>query len=309
MGDHFGAVSGRFLPYLDTIFASTLMGGPGSGQRPSKFCVTDCRVLSIAELVAAARRHPPGGEVIWQAKDDGAVRGRLSYSIGEERRPEGTQLPVLALRYRPTPTAAESRERLILDPDKPALAHCPSCEQPLRKLYAPPGAAHFLCRACHGLVYRSARKGDELATLQAAMGGLLRGLYADYAVIERPPTAAERERALARTAYQSRGRAPPLRPGAARLVSAPGQGGPLFAGHRPPHRRLQEQRAALPGGRPSWRRPPRAQPRAPYRYDEAQLSGLAGLPLRAQAQLLGRHVRKLGLDRHSAQDLEEKLVL
>ncbi len=46
-----------------------------------------------------------------------------------------------------------------------------------------------------------------------------------------------------------------------------------------------------------------------YRYDEAQLSGLAGLPLRAQARLLGRHIKKLGLDRHSAQGLEEKVVL
>ena len=110
------------------------MGGPGSGRRPSKFCVTDCRVLSITELEAGARRHPPGGEVIWRAKDDGAVRGQLSYAIAEERWPEGTQLRVLALRYRPTPEAAESPERLIVDPDKPALAHCPACERPLRKL-------------------------------------------------------------------------------------------------------------------------------------------------------------------------------
>ena len=46
-----------------------------------------------------------------------------------------------------------------------------------------------------------------------------------------------------------------------------------------------------------------------YRYDDAQLSGLAGLSLRAEARLLGRHIRKLGLDRRSAQEFEEKLVL
>ncbi len=44
------------------------------------------------------------------------------------------------------------------------------------------------------------------------------------------------------------------------------------------------------------------------RYYDDQLGSLAGLPLHAQVRLLGRHVRKLGLERHSAQDREEKLV-
>ena len=172
------------------------MGGPGSGQRPSTFCVADCRCLSIAELEAAARRHPPGGEAIWRARSGGEILAHLHFTISEEHWPQGTTLRVLALRYRTDRAEAESRERLIFDPDRRALAHCPACERPLRKLYPPPGAVHFLCRACHGLVYRSAPRSDGLAALQAAMGGLQRGLYADYTEIETPPTAAERQRAL-----------------------------------------------------------------------------------------------------------------
>ena len=172
------------------------MGGPGSGQRPSTFCVADCRCLSIAELEAAARRHPPGGEAIWRARSGGEILAHLHFTISEEHWPQGTTLRVLALRYRTDRAEAESRERLIFDPDRRALAHCPACERPLRKLYPPPGAVHFLCRACHGLVYRSAPRSDGLAALQAAMGGLQRRLYADYTEIETPPTAAERQRAL-----------------------------------------------------------------------------------------------------------------
>ena len=285
------------------------MGGPGSGQRPSKFSVLDCRVLSMADLEAGARRHPPGGEVIWQARDDGAVRGRLSYTIGEERWPEGTSLRVLALRYRPDGSTAESRERLILDPDRPALAHCPACERALRKLYAPPGAADFLCRTCHGLVYRSARRGDGLAALQAAMGGLLRGLYADYTVIERPPTAAERERALLELLTWVEGERPlcdqELRLWCLRLGK---EGLSLRAiAHHTGASKSSVQRY-LAAGLKGVDLLELSRERL-YRYDEAQLSGLAGLPLRAQARLLGRHIKKLGLDRHSAQEFEEKLVL
>ncbi len=285
------------------------MGGPGSGQRPSKACVADCRCLSIAELAAAARRHPPGGEVIWQAKGDGAVCGRLSYTIGEEHWPEGTRLRVLALRYRPDGATAESRERLILDPDKPALAHCPACERPLRKLYAPPGAAHFLCRACHGLVYRSAPRGDGLAALQAAMGGLLRGLYADYTVIARPPTAAERQRALLELLTRVEAERPlfdqELRVWCLRLGK---EGLSVRAIARHTGTSKSSVQRYLAAGLEGVDLLKLSRERL-YRYDDARLSGLTGLPLRAQAQLLGRHVRKLGLDRHSAQEFEEKVVL
>ncbi len=155
------------------------MGGPGSGQHPSKYSTRDCRVVSVGELLAAGRRHPPGGEVIWRARADGQILGRLSYGVSEEHWPKGTDLRVLALRYQATPQAAESRERLILEAGQPALAHCPACERPLRKLYAPPGSPHFLCRCCHGLVYRSPPRNDDLAELQAAVGDLLHGLYVD----------------------------------------------------------------------------------------------------------------------------------
>jgi hypothetical protein len=77
-----------------------MMGGPGSGQRPQKMCVADCRLLSIGELVAAARRQTsPGGEIVWRARRSRATLARLTYTITQERWPEGPELTVLALRY------------------------------------------------------------------------------------------------------------------------------------------------------------------------------------------------------------------
>ncbi len=130
------------------------MGGPGSGRRPDKTCVWQCRVLSIGELAGVARRQlQPAGEILWVAKRSRTTLARLLFTITEEHWPQGPDLWVLALRYWPTLSAAESRERIILC-EKPGLAICPGCDEPLRKLYAPPGAEHFLCRGCHDLVYR-----------------------------------------------------------------------------------------------------------------------------------------------------------
>src|ERR1035437_7356150 len=129
-----------------------LMGAPGSGRRPDKSCVSACRGASIGELAARSRRQrKPTGEIAWVAQRSRATQARLTYTITVEHWPPGPDLSVLALRYWPTLSAAESRERIILSAQKPDLAYCPTCDEPLRKLYAPPGAAHFLCRSCHDL--------------------------------------------------------------------------------------------------------------------------------------------------------------
>ena len=172
-----------------------LMGGPGSGRRPDKRCVSECRMLSIGALAGGARRRlHPTGEIIWVATRSRVTLARLLYTITAEHWPQGPDLWVLALRYWPTMSAAESRERIILC-EKPGLAYCPNCDEPRRKLYAPPGAVHFLCRGCHDLVYRRQPGPDPLAELQAAMGTLLRGLYADHALIAGPSTVAQRRKA------------------------------------------------------------------------------------------------------------------
>ena len=103
------------------------MGGPGSGRRPDKTCVSDCRVLSISELSAGARRQThPTGEIVWVATRSGLTQACLCYTITEEHWPQGLHLAVLALRYWPTMTAAESRERVVLGgTGKPNLAYCP----------------------------------------------------------------------------------------------------------------------------------------------------------------------------------------
>ena len=171
------------------------MGGPGSGRRPDKTCVSECRVLSIGELAGVGRRQlHPAGEILWVAKRSRATQARLLYTITEEHWPQGPGLWVLALRYWPSLNAAESCERIILC-EKPGLARCPGCDEPLRKLYAPPGAEHFLCRACHDLVYRRRERSDRLAELQAAMGPLLQGLYAGHTLIEGPRSPAQRRKA------------------------------------------------------------------------------------------------------------------
>ena len=154
-------------------------------------------MLSIGELAGVARRQSqPTGEIIWRAQRSHTTQARLLYAITEEQWPQGPDLWVLALRYWPTLGAAESRQRIILC-EKPGLARCPGCVELLRKLYAPPGAKQFLCRACHDLVYRRRPGPDRLAELQAAMGSLLEGLYADHSLIEGSPAPAQRRRAAA----------------------------------------------------------------------------------------------------------------
>ena len=79
-----------------------VMGGPGSGRRSDKRCVTECRVLSVGELAGLGRREKhPTGEIIWVAARSQIAQARLLYTISEEHWPQGPDLWVLALRYWP----------------------------------------------------------------------------------------------------------------------------------------------------------------------------------------------------------------
>jgi transposase-like protein len=78
-------------------------------------------------------------------------------------------------------------------------AACPFCERPVRKLYAPAGEEHFLCRRCHDLVYRRIPQQESLAALaevQAAMGSLLEGLYSASPAGEGPAAVQRSNKAL-----------------------------------------------------------------------------------------------------------------
>ena len=177
------------------------MGGLGSGRRPTRASVADCRVLEIGELCDAKRcaRHPRG-EIRWLSRRTGRTRARLFYVITEEPWPDGATLLILALRYQMTLTAPESRERIVLSGGGGVrfLAECPWCERAVRKLYAPPDAEHFLCRECHGLVYRRLPHAEALADVQAAVGPLLKGLYELS-----PEPASARSAAAKRSALQA----------------------------------------------------------------------------------------------------------
>jgi hypothetical protein len=159
------------------------MGGLGSGRQPTRTSVADCRVIEIGELCDAGRyARCPRGEIRWVDGHTKATRACLSYTIAEQLWPGGETLLTLTLCYRRTETAPQSRDHVVLTggAGRRIFAACPFCERPVRKLYAPPGAEHFLCRRCHDLVYRRVPQQESLAALaevQAAMGWLLEGLY------------------------------------------------------------------------------------------------------------------------------------
>lgn len=286
------------------------MGGPGSGRRPDKTCVSDCRVLSISELSAGARRQThPTGEIVWVATRSGLTQARLCYTITEEHWPQGLHLAVLALRYWPTMTATESRERVVLGgTGKPNLAYCPRCKRPVRKLYAPPAAEHFLCRCCHELVYRPRSQPDRLAELQAAMGSLLEGLFAEHALIDgagsshrRAATAEllqtlEKERPLA---------AQELRVYCLRLGKA---GLSCRAIARLVGSSKSSVQRCLAAGTPAIDMAALVSERL-ERYRESWAQPFGGLSLSAQLRLLDRHAKRLGLYRMAAAEPEEKVLL
>ena len=286
------------------------MGGPGSGRRPDRTCVSECRVLSIGDLAARSRRSTKlAGEIVWVASRSRATQARLTYTITAEHWPPGPDLSVLALRYWPTLDAAESRERIILVAEKPGLAFCPSCDEPLRKLYAPPGAEHFLCRSCHDLVYRRRPGPDRLAELQAAMGSLLEGLYADPALIDGPRSPVQRRQAAEELLQTLKSERPlateELRVWCLRLgrmgLSCRAIARLTGTSKSSVHRHLAAGPAAID-------RAALIRERL-ERYHDAQLPTLGGLSSGAQLHLLERYAKRQGLYRRSSAEPEEMVFL
>jgi hypothetical protein len=286
------------------------MGGPGSGRRPDKTCVSDCRVVSVAELAAHGRRKTHRcGEVVWIAKRSRVTRARLIYTITEEHWPLGPDLWVLALRYWHTLSAAESRERIVLGAEKPDLARCPNCDERVRKLYAPPTAEHFLCRVCHGLVYRRRPRLHHLAELRVAMGSLVEGLYVDHELIDSPRSLAQRRNAAAELLQSLEDERPlaaeELRVWCLRLgkigLSCRKIAGLTGTSKSSVQRYLAAGTAAIDRQTLTTERL--------ERYHDSQLPALGGLSPLAQLRLLDRHAKRLGLHRLAAAEPEEKVFL
>ena len=281
---------------------------PAAAAGPTRPASRSAACSRSASWRARSRRQKkPTGEIVWVAQRSRTTQARLIYTISEEHWPQGPDLSVLALRYWPTLSAAESRERIILVPSKPGLARCPGCDEPLRKLYAPPGAEHFLCRGCHDLVYRRRPGPDRLAELQAAMGSLLEGLYADHSLIAGPRSPAQRRKAAAELLQTLDDERPlaaeELRVWCLRL-------GKLGLSCRTIARLAGTSKSSvqryLAAGTAAIDRVALARERL-ERYHDSQLPALGGLSFAAQLHLLDRHAKKQGLYRYATAEPEEKV--
>jgi hypothetical protein len=125
------------------------MGGPGSGRRPWRVALEDCRCLEVGELCDAGRlKRQPAGEVVWYG-EAGQERARLRYWLA--RHPDNGKLHLVLCDYGPR------RQAFAIDVC-PGLATCAicACGKAVRQLYAPPHQSLFACRHCWGLVYRKA---------------------------------------------------------------------------------------------------------------------------------------------------------
>jgi hypothetical protein len=265
-------------------------------------------VFSVGELAGVDRRQlHPVGEILWVAKRSRATQARLLYTISEDHWPPGPDLWVLALRYWPSLDAAESRERIILC-EKPGLARCPGCDEPRRKLYAPPGAEHFLCRGCHDLVYRRRPRPDHLAELQAAMGTLLEGLYADRALVDGPRSPTQRRKAVVELLQSLESERPlaaeELRVWCLRLAKT---GLSCRAIARLAGTSKSSVQRYLAAGTAAIDRATLTRERL-ERYRDSQVPALGGLSLLAQVRLLDRHAKQQGLHRYATEP-EEKVFL
>lgn len=130
------------------------MGGPGSGRRSWRPSVAESRALAIGELCDGDRcRRQREGEVVWYRPGQDSTDGRLIYEV---RWGDYGEAFILYYRYWSSPGAQVDGGCIDLDcePGRRSFAFCPSCARRVRTLYAPPGQSWFLCRFCHGLVYR-----------------------------------------------------------------------------------------------------------------------------------------------------------
>jgi hypothetical protein len=168
---------GRF-PDTSGCEQAELMGGPGSGRPPSKLSIEDTRALDIDELCdAGAALAFPVGQIVWREKGSGRVLGLLAYRIATQAPADlAARLLLLYLYWPGRATAPQGDQVALLGREglrQTALCPTPGCDQRVRSLYAPLGEHPFLCRSCHGLVYRSSAKERELPFAREILAPLL----------------------------------------------------------------------------------------------------------------------------------------
>jgi len=169
------------------------MGGPGSGRTRQRCVVGDCRCVSVGELLRHGRRaEPPGGEVVWRRLGSDEVRAGLTYQLTSESWPQLANVALIELHYQVAPQGGTTRQQIALERRaRETLGLCPDCQRAVRRLYAPPGADRFACRACQGLIYRrpSRPQAQEqlLAELRQAMGPLQEAVLVVDGLLEALP--------------------------------------------------------------------------------------------------------------------------
>ena len=154
------------------------MGGPGSGRRPYKPSVDDCRLLDIGKLCdGGAAQAFPRGEILWRESTSGAPLGLLVYRIAREQESGRTARLLLAYLYWPSLLAEPQGAQIELAGGQGSRisALCPGwgCERPERTLYIPPSDDRLLCRVCHGLVYPPSAKARNLRLMHDILAPLL----------------------------------------------------------------------------------------------------------------------------------------
>ena len=172
--------------------ATQLMGGPGSGRRPYKASVDDCRLLDIGELCdGGAAEAFPRGEILWKVKYSGTPLALLVYRIARQQHSQRPpSLLVAYLYWRNLLVAPQGAEiELVGGQGARISALCPGwgCGRPARKLYLPPGDDLLLCRCCHGLTYPPSPKARNLRLMREILAPLLAEIEAASKPGEPPP--------------------------------------------------------------------------------------------------------------------------
>ena len=169
------------------------MGGPGSGRRPYKPSVDDCRLLDIGELCdGGAAQAFPRGEILWRESTSGRMLALLAYRIAEVSwRAEGPAFELSYL-YWPRIDARPGGGRIELRRSARISALCPGwrCGRPARRLYVPAHDDLFLCRGCHGLTYPPSAKARNLRLLREILAPLLAEIEAACQGSGAPPESA-----------------------------------------------------------------------------------------------------------------------
>jgi hypothetical protein len=157
------------------------MGGIGSGRRPTKLSVDDCRVLDIGELCDGGALHKtPRGQIIWHNRLWPKEVALLTCRLAGEQWPHRESRLLLCYVYWPAADAApqDDEVELVVRPGVRPSVLCPDCSRAARKLYAPPDAIDFSCRVCQGLIYPPSEKMRMVRQMQETLAPLVAELKA-----------------------------------------------------------------------------------------------------------------------------------